>query len=396
MKPFTILLLGSFALNGLLACIVLLSEGEGKSGASAPGNARLSATAAGPRTAPDKETWSRLKPDDLPSLIARLRESGFPLEAIRAIVAAKIEEKYAPRRRALDPEAGSRPYWKSMTLDPDKRKALMLLGYQQMDELRALLGKDAEDPNSAFRLRRQTNLSFLPAAKSEAAVRILEESERSFALRISASGTSSTSEYFDWIREQRKALAAVLSPDELNEYDLRSSNTSRSLRQELIAFSPTEAEFRALHRIRQPFDEQYQFYSGPVSQEQMRQTEAARVQMNEQVKSALGPERYAEYERATDFNYRLTSQLVARLELPAETNVNLWSLRKEIEQSAAQLRNTSSNETIEERTARLRALQEQATARVATLLGDASRVNLYKQYGGQWIDAMVPVVSGKK
>ena len=31
---------------------------------------------------------------------------------------------------------------------------------------------------------------------------------------------------------------------------------------------------------------------------------------------ALGADRFAEYERATDYNYRQTSQLVARLELP--------------------------------------------------------------------------------
>src|SRR5262249_43095041 len=127
-------------------------------------------------------------------------------------------------------------------------------------------------------------------------------------------------------RELRSALAAVLSPAELEEYDLRSSNTGRSMRSDLIAFNPTEEEFRAIFKLRQAFDEQFNNFYGPgmPSQEQMRQRSDAQNLLNDQIKPLLGSDRGADYERAINYDYRRASQLIARLELPADTGPKLW------------------------------------------------------------------------
>src|SRR5439155_26100535 len=71
---------------------------------------------------------------------------------------------------------------------------------------------------------------------------------------------------------------------------------------------------------------------GPPGPEEMRQRMEAQKLYEEQVKAALGDQRYADYQRATDYNYRQTSQLVARLGLPAETAGQVYALQKETQQ----------------------------------------------------------------
>ena len=191
-------------------------------------------------------------------------------------------------------------------------------------------------------------------------------------------------------KEQHEAMAKILSPTELAEYETRTSNTSNSLRYELSAFNPTEEEFRALYALKRPFDEQYNNnnygFSGPMPQDLMRQRSEAQKQLNEQIKTVLGPDRAAEYERATDYNYRQASQLVARLELPPETTNQLWDVQKEMQQRSKAIY-TDNSVTAEDRTQKLAALAEEAKTRITASLGPQG-FEAYKQYGGQWMQQL--------
>jgi hypothetical protein len=193
-------------------------------------------------------------------------------------------------------------------------------------------------------------------------------------------------------KAQHDAIARVLTPQELENFDLRNSNTARQLRYDLGAFNPTEAEFRTLFRLRQPFDEQFSnSFSGvmPPSQEAMRQRSDAQRLLNEQIKAALGPERGAEYQRTTDYNYRQTSLIVARLELPPETTNSVFAVQQDLQQRA---RDTMMNRSLapDARTQQLAELQQEATAKLTPLLGGASGFEAYKQYGGSWMQMLQP------
>ena len=67
-------------------------------------------------------------------------------------------------------------------------------------------------------------------------------------------------------RYGEKFAERILTPAELEEYDLRNSNTGRAMRRELAAFNPTEEEFRAIYKLRQPVDEKYNNNDGVPSQ----------------------------------------------------------------------------------------------------------------------------------
>ncbi len=400
MKPLTaVVLVASLAFNALLAYVAFAGRSRLAEDQAAATAARAATPALPTGPAPlDPGTWARLNPNDLSTLVTRLRDAGFPKEMIRAILTGLIGEQFAARHRALDPDAASRAFWKDASPDPRFRLAQFQLYRDQAQTLRDLLGPDARqtDPLTLARLR--SRFGNLPPDKLDTVQTIesdfnLRRSEF-FANRV---GSATMADMAALDRELRTAFAAVLSPAELEEYDLRSSRTGQSMRTDLAAFNPTEEEFRAIFRLRQSFDERYNFNSGILGQEQMRDRGEAQKQLAAQISSLLGPVRGAEYERSIDINYRQTSQLVARLELPPVTTANLWNTQKEFEKRRDELYAALRDLPPEQRTERARALSQQvatlhqeALARVTPLLGSPSRVEAYKQYGGSWIQNLVP------
>ncbi|HUR58765.1 MAG TPA: hypothetical protein VM029_13720, partial [Opitutaceae bacterium] len=192
-------------------------------------------------------------------------------------------------------------------------------------------------------------------------------------------------------KEQHDAIARLLSPSELLEYDLRTSSTAMSMREEFSAFHPTEEEFRAIYQIRAPFDQRFNNDMGGLvmNQEQQRQRAEAERLVKEQIKAALGPVRADEYERMTDYNYRRTSQLIARLEMAPETADRLFAVQKEFEQRRSEVYRAGMGSR-EQMVEKMTALQQEALARVTPILRSATAVEAYKLYGGNWITSLVP------
>lgn len=398
MKPVTTaLLVVSVALNAALAYAALtgrarLAESENPNSALSTLNSQLSASSTPGSASVDPATWSKLETTDLPDLVTRLRAAGFPKEMIRAIMSGLINEQFTARRRALDPDAANRAYWKDRAPDQKLQLAQFQLYREQEKALRSLLGPDARNTDPLSLARQRAMLGNLSPEKMEAAQLIIDELNQKQTEAYYTKGNSTITDYNQRERDLRTALSAVLSPAELEEYDLRNSNTGRTLRRELASFDPTEEEFRAIYKLRQPFDEKYTFNtSGVPSQDAMRQRSEAQKQLVADVKTLLGADRAAAYERSTDYNYQRTAQLIARLELPPETTVTLWNTQKEFEQRRSDLFRNAATLTPEERTQQLTTLQQEAIAKITPLLGgQASRVEAYKQYGGTWISNLVP------
>lgn len=384
----TVLVAGSLALN--LVCLALLISGRTEAPDTVRAPVASPASVAAAATTPlNDQVWAGLRAgEDLPAMVQRLRAAGFPPDVIRAIMAAQLRENFAARLKAIDPGAESRPFWKSTNVDPRVQQAQSQLYREQRKLLRELLGADAdpqENVNAIFQGRR---LDSVPAEKIDDVRRLLREHEEARADAFSNfSGGMLTAEMQKKLKAVDKnhldALAAVLSPAEFEAYSLRNSDTSRQLRGNLTAFNPTEDEFRTLYKLQAAYDERFgQMYAIPSPEEQRQRSEAQR-ELNEQIKSSLGPARGAEYERATDYNYRQTSQLVARLELPADTTTKIWELKQDVEQRANALRRDTSLSP-EVRTQQLAAIAAESTAKLTPLLGGERGMEAFKQYGGFW------------
>lgn len=387
MKALVVLLLaGSLALNAVLA-LALLSPRDTPSPASpAPVGSAASAT---PKI--DAELWPALEGGTLAELAARLRVSGFPPEIVRAVLAARIQESLADRRRALLAPADAAAFWKDPVRDPAAQLALLQLDREARRQLRELLGDD-DETDAAWSSRPQ-NFDFLPAAKSGDVRRILRDFEtRRADLYAGGAGYNTDRDKFTALdRDQQAALAAALTPAEFAEYNLRHSSLANTLREELGAFRPSEDEYRTIYALRAAHEAVLNPGAGVImfSSEEDRARTAARKTIVEQLKAQFGPDRAAEYERALDFNYRRTDQLVARLALPPATTGQLWAVQKEFEQRRNDLYRSANPGNPADRNRQLAALQQEAVARVTPLLG-AVGTEAYRQHGGTWIQSMVP------
>jgi hypothetical protein len=387
------LLAGSLVLN--VALVVLLAVGSATR--TATSNDRTPApplVASSAKPVIDATVWPNLVAGDLKNVVSRLRDSGFPPAIVRAIVSTQLQEQFAARRKALDPNADNRPFWKASVMEPALMTALRQLGREQQKAMRELLGPDAEPDDPMSRARDARQFGHLPPDKANEARRIVREFNDLRADVVMGFGgpvvvTQADRDKMAGLEKQMRAeLAKLMTPQEYENYELRGSNTANSVRNQLAAFDATEAEFRTIFQLQRAYDERFGQMYAQTSPEESRLRGEAQRQMNEQIKAALGPVRAEEYERARNYEYRTTSQLVARLELPAETTDKAWAVRDEIQKRAILIHQNSALPP-DQRAQQLAALQKEAVDKVAPLFG-ARGVEAYKQNGGQWIDNLAP------
>lgn len=385
MKPLLIILtVGSIALNLLL--VGMLFAGRTVVESTPPAGATSTVPKASPEKAP---SWTDFQTEDLPAMVQNLRNHGFPPHLVRAVTAGRIREMYAARFRALDPNSDSRPFWQSTAMDTKLMQQQRQLYREQQQALRALLGPEADqsDVNALYQGRR---FDSVPPEKADDVRRILRDYDdrRSELFTGALSGSAEQSRKVNALeQEQRDALAAVLTPQEFEAFQLRNSDTARNLRSQLSAFNPSEEEFRTLYKFQSEFGAQYGRLFGIPSTEEQQRRSAAQRQMNEQIMATLGPVRGAEYERSNDYYFRQTSQLVNRLELPAETTTQIWGVKQDIEKRAAEIRRDQSLPP-DDRTKQLAVLAQEAAANVTPLLGGARGLEAYQQNGGSWIQSL--------
>jgi len=387
MKLAPLLLAGSLVLNAALVAVIGVGTSRDTEAAS-----RAPSTSAAPAiekvgAALVAETWDRLRADDPAAQRDRLAAEGFPPSVTRAILIVQIHESFAARRAALEDAQADRPFWKMAASDSKIAAQLRALSQEQQKALATLLGPDP-DNSAAASLRRQ--FPNLAGDKVDQLVAIRERyDERQATARGSGMMTPDTREKVVALDKAMHAeFAATLTPGELEDYDLRTSQTANGLRYNLTAFDASEAEFRALYKLQAPFDEQYAFTSGPPSPDQMRTLGQAQLQLKEDIKAALGPDRYADYQRATDFNFHQTSQLVARLELPQEAANQVYAVQQDLQQRS-NLLNQDRSLTPDDRTAQRAALNDEAQTKITAVLG-ARGFEAYKQYGGSWMQMLNP------
>jgi hypothetical protein len=312
---------------------------------------------------------------------------------VRSIVASMVSEQFAARRRALRGDQEDAPFWKSgnrLAYDISKQADLRALYREQSDLLKSLVGDETTSDESRQAQRRAYGP--LPADKLDMVARINSDyQELSMQIQVESNGIM-----LPWDREQlamiekekRADLAAALSPEEMEMFDLYGSNTANSLRSRLASFQPTEQEFRDLFELQRVYDEKYnpRYGSGVMDQAAMQERAAAQRQLNEQIKTTLGDDRYAEYQRAQDFGFRTASRIVERLKLPPENAAAVYDLQKSAQQQAAQIRGDKT-QTDEARAAALATLSHEANERVVSLLG-AQGAEAYTQSGGGWLRSL--------
>jgi hypothetical protein len=378
-RLLAIALVTSLVLNAVCAWL-LFAPGEGP--AVAPPRIADRAATPPPLT---PQIWRSLETGDLPALIARLRAAGFPPDIVEAVVGTKVRELFAARRRALLSSVRTAPFWMLPPRDAQAQLALNdLLLEQQQVMARLLAGYSGPAP-------RDPRFAFLPGDKAEAVARVIREhnDQRSRLWTVGYSDSNERGKFEQIEQQRRAALAQLLTVEELNEYNVRMSRTAEGLRDRLAVFEPTEVEFRTIHSLQAAFDDQWgeNFDITQTEDNQQRRREAEK-RLADAIKAALGPERAAQYERATDWNYINTSRLVERLALPRETADRLHAMQQEFERRRDEVVRSA---PAAERLPQLTRLQKEAIDRVTPLFGGKpGNVEVYQNHGGDWMKYLLP------
>lgn len=405
MKPLPVLIALSLAANAaLLAVLSLRATGSG-SGSSSPSDSSRHASASGSfagrnaASAVDPKLWADLSSSEYSAQIARLRAAGFPEIVVRAIITAEIQTSFAARRKALSPPSAHQPYWQNPPPTDRKLAAdLRALALEQNKLLSSLFDGPDLYANVLGSLSERRQNAGLPAAKIDQIARVKRDYNEMRA-DIMAGGTLLPEDRAKMVlldKEQRADIATLLSPRELEDYDLRTSSTAMQMRSSLGSFNPSEAEFRTIYKLQTELNERFPAtgLSAATAVDMMRQRGEAQTQINAQIQAALGPERGADYARSTDYNYQAIDRVAQRLDLPKTAAIEAWTVQKDIQARARALQ-LDQDLTPETRSAQLAALSAEATTKFTTALGPRG-FEVYQQNGGAWLQTLQPRPAGAR
>lgn len=340
------------------------------------------------------QVWTNLQSPDPKTLADRLRAAGFPASMIRALVAAQIQQQFSSRRAALLAQREEKPFWKaqpSYFADPKITSEMRELNREQSNLLKQLFGSEGAPGNEEAQSYQRRQFGNISRDKMEQMQSILSDyGDLRNQVYMTANGIMlpEDREKISLLeKEQRADIAAVLTPQEMEDYELRSSQTANQLRSQLALFNPTEQEFRAIFKLQQAFDDKY---GSPMTMTaaSFRERQARQQELTEQIKAVISPDRVDAYKQAVDPAYQTLNRIVARLDLPASTAPQVVAVQQDINQRAGLLRSDKSLSP-DVKNAQLGALAQEATTRLTTVLGTRG-LDAYKQYGGQWIQNLAP------
>jgi hypothetical protein len=298
--------------------------------------------------------WSELESPDYATFIANLRSIACPEQTIRDIIIADVNALYA-RRRATEVLTPEQQWWRG-TPDAEVQAAAEEKLQRLNDERRALLASllgPQWETGDQVNLPRPTRpglildgkvLGALPNEVKQALQEINSYSQDRLVAYAEArrkEGKPLDPIGLAKLRQQtREELARVLTPQQLEEFLLRFSQTASALRTELSQlqfFNVSQDEFRAMFRARDLYDQQFALLGDPSDPGSAQQRAALEQQREAAVKLALGEKRYAAYVRLQDETYRAAYGEAEQAGLPEAAGA-LYEIRQAVADEQQRIR----------------------------------------------------------
>ncbi len=321
-------------------------------------------------------TWEMVESGDYKEYIANLRSIGCPEETIRDIIIADVNKLYDKKKKEARGTPKKFEYWKggnpfAGVMDTELMQKLRVLDEEKNAVLRALgITPDAKTEMAQAMVMNplETALDFLSDEKKSRVVKLMTDMQ-SKMMEASKDGNDPEA-MGKAMKDMETALKGVLTPQEYLDYQLRFSMTANMMRSQLTGFEPNEGEFMKVFTLREAFDSEYSPMSrGSETEEQRKAREAAEKKLKEDIKTSLGAQRYAEYERAQDWSFQQIYRAAKKADLDTAEAVKVYDMKKAAETATAELRNNK-DLTQEQRTQALQGIQQQTEASVKAVLGE--------------------------
>ena len=348
--------------------------------------------------------WGALESTNYVVYINNLRAFGTPEETIRDIILTDIAKTYSRRKAEVRAQGGGYRWWQTSETgevddeaDPALKQRMDAIDAEQQALVQELLGVDFDTELARYwggddyedRL-----YGFLAEDKRDRVSELQErfdELERQIYDGSKGFLLDKDEETLRLLQKQREEeLAQLLTPEELEEFHLRNSPTAANLRAQLHGFNPTQEEFRRLFRLQKTFDDRFNDgfnVSDPAQMEvQAAAQEQAQQALSEEMRRTLGSQRYAEYERAQDPDYRALMQFRDRFETSPALANRVYDMKTEAERQKLRVESDASL-TSEQRAQALGAIAQETERSVAQLMGgqNSELWQAYQKTGSQWI-----------
>lgn len=289
--------------------------------------------------------WRVVETTDYKQYAANLRLLGFPEELVRAIVTADINKLYEPREAPLRPRVVpfdapvSQRQSKVTQEDMDRMYQLRAVQIEKQAALKEILGiyvprEIMRTPTAMNYTAYEHALNLLPPEKRDAAQIALENEWFVDSVNKYLDRASYVDAYRHTRAERNAALAAILTPEEFQLFEMNSTPAGTELARRTIGMEPTDEEFREMFSIAVDHWVETGGVGGLWRAERVppEQIAAADQRMDARLQELLGPERYVDYQMATTETGQQLRNLAARYDLPRETVVQVFQLQSEADQ----------------------------------------------------------------
>jgi hypothetical protein len=334
--------------------------------------------------------WRALKASDYRQYIANLRAAGCPEQTIRDILIANVDRDYRPRIAKLNAEANSNNYWQrpDFAARPRAYAQMEQLRNEEREALRELLGanagKDFDELRGVEPSHYDTTLGFLSQDKRDQLYEldrqyqqkraVVELQQRAGQLTWEEQGVK----HVELQKRKEDAIKSLLSPEELEEYKMRTSEHTYLLAVGRAAFEATEEEFRKIFKIEEQFGQNVQAGEKPNPK--------IEEPFQNALRQALGEQRYADYKLSQQPEYFRAYDVVQSFNLPKETVRTVYDINHDAYQAANTILNDQTLSS-DARQSALNELRSKIEAANIQVLGEEA-FNQYKYGGwfGTWLD----------
>jgi len=342
--------------------------------------------------------WRDVASEDFKQYVAGLRSIDCPPETVRDIIKAELTTLFLARRRAIV-EPFQREYWnvaaRGEELDDATKpyeEAIKKLEKETVEKLDEYVGGKSSSKDDK---RRQFDpeTAFIPEEKRKAVERLNEQFDADSAKLRADLGAKDKPQLHAQLRAQldalekqrRESIAALLSPEEHAEFQLRRSRHSHEA-QASTGFEGTPEEARAIARAYEQFADPPGGFDrkDPDYTAKKAAADQARRQREEAVKASLGPERYAQFKQGFDGNFRDVFRITERYGLSRDAAAQAAEVLRARNEALDQLRSFGAMGDERELAA-----HQAARAALLQALGERA-LRTYERYHGPVVPAPEP------
>ena len=167
-------------------------------------------------------------------------------------------------------------------------------------------------------------------------------------------------------REMHADFGAVLTPEELEDYELRESTTGQALQRRLGDSAVADEQRRAVFRLQREFDDRFALVFD-VSPAALAERTRLQQVVREKVRALVGDAVFATWLSAEDPSYAAMRTMAAQQGLPATTVEELWRIKNEFILGRLEIA-AQAGLTAPQRAAMQTALADQTRSRVSVLV----------------------------